>query len=171
MANELVAQLPPRAWIRETASGYQFSDVAAPTGDLVGLRLNKLDTDGYNTVFQVPASLTVGTGVTFTLLVTDGGGTPDDLGKVVHLGITVKKLASGETTDLDTGAGTEQTVDVTLQSTTQEVTLATKAIANANLDSVGAGDIAAVRIRRIGSNAADTANGSVILVGVFVKNT
>ena len=172
MANEDVQQLRPRDFFRESTAGTDAALSATPTGDMHGLSLPKLDSQGYTTWFTVDAALTVGTGLTFSLPVVDDGTNSDDLGKVVRLGITVKKLVSGsDTADLDTAAATESTVDVTLDATSGEITVGSKAIANAALDSVGAGDTAMLRIRRLGTNANDTCKGRIILLGVAIKNT
>jgi hypothetical protein len=171
MAGELVAQLHPRKWDRVTSVGYTNAHNAVQLTDLVGLRLNKLTADYYSTVFQLPASLTYATGLTFYFLVTDNGENQGDPGLVLQLGLTVKKLASGDTPSFATAAGTEQTSNVTLQSTAGQFTLASFAVANANLDSAGAGDVVAVKLRRVSSAAADTMVGSATIIPVAVKNT
>ncbi len=173
MAAELVADLNIGNAFKETSVGYNPWSRAVPAGDLCGIRLHKLDTCGYIWTFTIPGSLTMGTGLTltFTVVLPD---TPDfaaDVGKVVRLGVTAKRLADGETTDIDTAAATEQTKDITLDATAGKVDVSTLAIANANLDSAAVGDRIALRVRRIGSHANDTAAGSVVLLGIGVANT
>jgi hypothetical protein len=173
MANELVAQWNLGDVFREQSVGYNPWAHAVLIGDACGLRLNKLDTQGYVLRALIPGSLTMGTGLTFGFEVTVPD-TPDystDPGKVVRLGVTVKRIISGESLDLDTGAGTEQTVDVTLQVTAGLVTVATLAIAAANLDAAVVGNRIAVRVRRIGSATQDTCRGSVILTQIDAVNT
>jgi hypothetical protein len=170
MSAELVAQCPPRVWDRQSAAGYTASNNAVQVSDMVGLRLNKLATDGYVTTFQIPGNLTVGTGITFYFEVVDNGEFSSDPGLVLQLGVTVLLLGSGDQPLFSTG-GTEQTVNITTQSTAGNITQATLAVANANLDSAVAGSLIAVRVRRIGTAAADTMQGSAILLTCTVKNT
>lgn len=172
MANEFVDMLRPRDFFRANGQNSTVDLVPTPGGDLFGLPLRNLDSEYYHAVVILPGSLTVGTGLTFTLLITDDGVDAADLGAVVRLGVTVKRLVSGtDNTDLDSGAATEATVDITLDATSGEVKSGTVAIANAALDSIAAGDHFALRVRRIGSHANDTANGRAILLSVGVKNT
>ncbi len=172
MANEFVDILRPRDLIRGNGQNSIVDLVPTPGGDLQGVPLRKLDNEYYQFITQIPGSLTVGTGLTFTAMITDDGVDADDLGKVVRLGVTVKRLVSGtDNTDLDSGASAEATVDITLDATSGEVKSGTAAIANAALDSIAAGDVFAVRVRRIGSHANDTCKGRAILLVVGVKNT
>jgi len=171
MADEFVGSWNPADFFRESGLGYERGMATALSGDMGGLSLPKLADQGYTTIGRIPASLTVGTGLTFALILTDDGSNANDLGKVVRIGLTVKKVANDETTDIDTGAATESTVDITLSSTSGGLVLATKAIANAALDSVGAGDHFLLRVRRVSSATQDTCNGRVILLGITVKNT
>lgn len=161
MSNTLVS---PRDFTRETTYGLDPVANLALVGDLHALPFEKLSDQGYTTTLFIPTgSLT--TGLTFLGLLTDDGRTPGDLGRVVRLGITVKRLVSGENADLDAAAGTEQTVDVTLQATSGNLTAFTLAIANANLDSAAVLNVIGIRIRRIASATQDTAQGRVLLVG------
>lgn len=172
MANEYVEMLRPRDFCRESATGYDAAASIAFSNDVGCLTLPKLANQGYTAPFVVDAALTVGTGLTFVPIVTDDGTNSDDLGKVVRLGITVKRLVSGsDTFDVDTNAATEATVDVTLDATSGEHVQGSCAIANAALDSVVVGNMAVVRIRRIGTHANDTCNGRALLAGLYIKNT
>lgn len=175
MALELVAQLQPNQLTRESTIGYEpgLQLVSHVSGDVRGLSLPKLATQGYTATFMIPGSLTMGTGLTFRLPITDDGTDANDLGKVVRLGVTIKRLTTtAETTDMDTNAGTEQTVDVTLDATTGEVVNGSLAVTTANLDSsVVVGDLLSIRIRRVSTHANDTCNGRVILLGAFIFNT
>ena len=171
MANELVAELRPRDFMR--ANGPLSMVDVAPIGVLGGLRLLKSDTSGFYALIRVPANLTVGTGYTAKALVVDDGADAADPGKVIVVGATLKVLASG--TDYATFAsddiGTETTASVTLDATAGQVVEGSLAVANANADSVGAGSWAIVRVRRIGTNASDTCLGTAILLGVHILNT
>jgi hypothetical protein len=173
MANEVVAQWGVGSVFREQAVGYNPWARAVLVGDACGIRLNKLDTQGYILRGFISAGLTMGTGLTFGFEVAlqDVPDFAADVGKVVRLGVTFKRLADGETTDIDTAAATEQTKDITLDATAGKVDVATLAVAAANLDSAVVGDRVAVRVRRIGSATQDTAQGSIVLLGIGVANT
>jgi hypothetical protein len=170
MANEFVAVLRPKDFL--PLNGSLGDSNVGIRGSNAGLRLLKSDAQGFTTVGVINAEHTVSTGVTLSLGVVDDGTDADDLGKVVRLGVTVKKLVSGsDTLDIATNAGTEQTVDVTLDATAGEIVLGSLAIANANLDSTGAGDTFMMRVRRVGSASQDTCRGTALLTHVYVRNT
>ena len=188
MAGELVDQMRPGDFFREASMGYDpvgfsaLTPVPATSGQMRGVSFQKMNPGSasgtppvnyeyYNILSTIPANLTVGTGLTFFLTVTDDGLDPNDLGKVAKFGIAVKKLTSGVTCDLSASAGTEGTNTVTLASTTGQTAQFSLAIVNANLNGAGAGDQIGIRIRRVGTDAADTCNGRVICVGGHVKNT
>ena len=182
MAGELVTQLDPGSFYRETSTGYDLVPTSGLTGTMRGISLQKINpgsasgtpavaAEWLDAITTIPGNLTMATGLTFYLQVCDDGSDATDLGKVVKFGIAVKRLNAGSTTDLSTGAGTEQTGTVTLQSSTGAVSIFTLAIALANLNSAAVGDAIGIRIRRMGQDAADTCNGRIILVGGHVKNT
>jgi hypothetical protein len=182
MAGELVAQLDPGSFYRETSLGYDLVGVSGLTNLMRGASFQKINPGSasgtpavaweyYNCAFTIPANLTLTTGLTFFLILTDDGADATDLGKVVKFGFTVKRLNAAATTDLSASAGAEQTGTVTLQSTTGQVAIFSLAVANANLNSAAVGDLIGVRIRRMGGDAADTCNGRVVVVSGHVKNT
>ena len=171
MANEFLAQLKPRDFTRESSLGVASALNLVQVGDLAGLPLPKLATQGYTALVPISHANTYTTGVTVTLYTVDDGTNSADLGKVVRFGVTFKRLIDGESVDMDAGAATEQTVDVTLESTSGNVTVNTLAIANANLDSLASGEAVMMRVRRIGTHANDTCNGRAVLLGVAIKNT
>jgi hypothetical protein len=158
------------ALARENTMGTDPAACRVASNDLVGVSLNKLSSQGYVGMFTIPVG-TLTTGITLKMLLTDNGTNANDLGKVVRLGVKVKALTANETTDLDTAAGDEKTVDVTLSSTASGVAVGSLAIANADLDSAAVGGTVAVRIRRIGDHANDTCNGRAILLHVGVLAT
>lgn len=172
MANEFVDVLRPRDFCRETSTGYDAAAAITFSGDVGCLTFPKLANQGYTTIFVIPAELTMGTGLTFGIFVTDDGANSNDLGKVVRFGLTPKLLASGtDDFDIDTGAATETTVDVTLDATSGQFVNGSAAIANAALDSAAVGGILGLRVRRIGSHANDTCTGRVLVGAVYIKNT
>lgn len=170
MANEFIQVLRPLDLI--PLQGSERDAQLVTSGTARGRRLLKSDDDGFSAIVVPPAENTQGTGWTLSIGVVDDGADSDDLGKVVRLGVTVKLLATGADTLVVTTAGSaEATVDVTLDATSGEIVLAALAIANAALDSVGVGNTALVRIRRIGSHANDTCKGTAILTHVYIRNT
>lgn len=136
-----------------------------------GLPLPKSDDDYFQVVFRVPSNGTqLATGITVRVALVDDALNPD-VGKVVRLGVSVKRLVSGTDTLDSSGFGTEQTGNVTLDATLGELVAASVAIANAAADSIATGDFALLRIRRIGSNAADTHKGRPLLVAFAIFDT
>lgn len=170
------------------ASGDQFDyirprDIFHENGQLIypplaqagqgvfGLALNKLDTNYYNFITRVWANGTpVPTGLTFGLLLVDDPNNTD-AGKVVRIGISGKLLVSGTDDLTTTGFSAETATNITMASTSGVVTLSSVAIANAALDTPAASAHMLIRIRRIGSNAGDTHQGKVLLLGVSVRDT
>jgi hypothetical protein len=185
MASEFVAHFNPTDFQRETDFGRepemnQIVNLNAGN-DLYGLSLPKyqrgnLVSYGYVTTFRVPKNLTVGTGLTFVFYLSDDGTNSADLGTGVKLGVTLLDITQGPSNfNLDvakTELATEVTVTATLAATTGVASVTTLNIASASLPaSLAAGDVLAMRVRRIGTNAADTCNGRVILYCVEVNNT
>lgn len=170
MASELIAQFGPRSL--EHLNGPLRQTDVVQVANMVGLRVAKSDTSGYTTPLIFPGSLTMGTGITVKFLVVDDGNSASDLGKVAVFGVTVKKIVSGsDTFVIATAGGTEQTTSVTLDATAGEAVVGTIAVANADLDSAGVGDVAFLRFRRIGTSTSDTCNGPVVVPLVYVYNT
>lgn len=189
MASELVASIGPFDLCPEREQGNEmsvqlvsaageFTQSATPAGDYRGVGLpgyktaTNLVAYGYTTMFRIPANLTLSTGLTFRVYLTDDGNNAADLGKVVVLGLTVKRLAANATDDVDVSAATEVTANATLSSTSSGVSITSIAIANASLPaSTAVGDLLLMRIRRIATNASDTCPGRPILLRVEVQNT
>jgi hypothetical protein len=178
MSTELVASLRPVDLQREAPLGNSPAvTLVDSSGDVRGVSLPKYVTSaqrsyGYTALVRIPANLTMGTGLTFKFYLTDDGSNANDPGKKCYIGVTVKRMAADETFDVDTGAGTEQLVSVTLSSTAGGVAIGSLAIANANLDSAAVGDLVLIRIRRKGTDTTnDTCQGRVILMGAEIQNT
>jgi hypothetical protein len=171
MAGEYVDSIRPRDLFRLNGAPINMIDHVT-RGSMGAARLLKSDNKGYTFRCTLPGNWTYSTGLTFNFDLTDDGADANDLGAGVRLGVTIKKINGGsETTDIAVNAGTEQNVTVTLSSTTNTIVSGSLAIANANLDSAGAGDTILVRVRRIGTDAADTAPGPVLFLGGYIKNT
>src|SRR5262249_3803254 len=105
MSTELVAALRPLDLIRETSAGADYNVVLTDfKGDLRGVKLPKYKLSGaglygYTCLAVLPANLTYGTGLTLKFYLTNSE--TQDVGKKVYVGVTVKKLAADETTDID----------------------------------------------------------------------
>lgn len=177
MANEFITQLGPRDFFRESTFGdtpHLYTEQAGGPGtsnDVYGLSLPKLATQGYTALVPISHANTFTTGLTLTFYLVDDGTDSADLGKVIRLGVTFKRLIDGESADIDTAAATEQTSDITLQSTSGLIKVSTLAVANANLDSLATGEACLLRVRRISTATQDTCQGRVLLLGVSIKNT
>lgn len=170
MADERVAEIYPCHFFRLNGAPINEVDLVQ-SGNGAGVRLTKGDTAGYSFLLQVPAGLTVATGFTYTPIIVDDGSNAGDLGKVVRLGITAKALVSGTDDLTATGAATEATHDMTLDATTGQIVFTDKAIASASQDSLATAGMALITIRRVGTASQDTCQGSVLLLGVKVRNT
>lgn len=179
MATEFVASLRPLDLQREMSLGSDPELVQCqPVGaDIRGVPLPKYKTAaalayGYTGAFRIPANLTMGTGLTFKIYLTDDGASATDLGKKVYVGITPKRIINDETVDIDTGGAAEALVSITLSTTTLGVAIGSLAIANAALDSLAVGELALIRVRRKGTDTTnDTCPGRAVLLGVEVQNT
>jgi hypothetical protein len=193
MASETVASLGPLDFLRETDLGNDMSvslvlapgeassqpgTSGVPAGDIRGLSLPKYKTSGqqaygYTATFRIPANLTMGTGLTFKVYLTDDGSNSVDLGKNISFGITLKRLAANATDDVDVSAAAEVITACTLSSGTAGVSITSIAIATASLPtSTAVGDLLLIRVRRKGSDSTnDTCSGRVILLRVEAQNT
>jgi hypothetical protein len=189
MASEFVAYIGPADFQRETDLGNDLSVVYAlgpgealpssttPGADIRGLSLPKyqrgnLTSYGYTFTFRVPLNLTMGTGLTFVLYMTDDGNNAIDLGTVVVVGLTLKRLAANATVDVDASGATEVTANATLSSTSAGISKTSIAIANASLpSSLAVGDLVMGRLRRVGTSASDTCQNRVLLYAMAVNNT
>jgi hypothetical protein len=183
VASEFVALLQPQDFQRETDMGLEpYINMGQCAGnDIRGLVLPKyargnLTAFGYTSLFRIPKNLSLATGLTFVLYLTDDGQNASDLGKVVDVGITLLDVTVGPSNfNLDTAAtelATEVTFTATLAATTGVASITSKAVANAALPaSVAAGDLIAIRLRRLGNNTADTCLNRVLVMALAVNNT
>jgi hypothetical protein len=168
MASEYEVSLRPRDFMR--TNGPLTTNDLAPTGVSAGLRLLKSDVTGYTAIFRL-TSTAVGTGLTVKILVVDDGKDSADLGKVVRMGAAVKLIASGTDDLTATGIGTEVEGSATLDATTGQAVELSIALTQAEADGIAALGWGLLRIRRIGTAATDTCQGTAILLAVEVINT
>jgi len=168
MASEYEVSLRPRDFMR--TNGPLTTNDLAPSGASAGLRLLKSDVTGYTAIFRATSTV-IGTGLTVKLLVVDDGKDSNDLGKVVRLGAAVKLIASGTDDLTTTGIGTEVEGSLTLDATTGQAVELSIALTAAEADSIAALGWGMLRVRRIGTAATDTCQGTAILLAVEVINT
>lgn len=139
-------------------------------GLVKGIGYNQLTDSGATWVTRLPASAGLVTGATATLMVADDINNPS-VGKVAVFAITYKLLTSAtDVIDWST-AGTETTVSITMPSTAGVIKTGAIAVVVANMDSVAASAWVAIRIRRLGTNSADTHRGRVVLLEVDIRDT
>jgi hypothetical protein len=176
MAGEIIASFGAVGLNRESSAGFNLGFQFVTAGAYRGASLQKLIQsqliEYYSFSCIVPAAATLATGITIVLNIVDDTLNSLDLGKVLDMGVTAQNLsASGAMTNFTGGVGTETTGTVTLSSTSRNPVQISLAIANAQLNSLAAGNILGIRIRRIGDNASDTVPGRAVLLGGIIKNT
>lgn len=169
MSNELVDFVRPRDLTR--LNGVLTTNELMPSNSLAGVRMTKADTSGFTFEVVIPANLTMGTGLTFVLTVVDDGSfSTNDLGKAVHLGITPKVIADNtDNLDIGTAAAAETLATGVLSNTAGVVRLVPVPVTA--LDSAVVGSTLLVRVRRLGTDAADTCGSTIILMGIRIYNT
>ena len=171
MAGETIVQLGAQDLRKNSALGYNTTFSRAPVGNygIDGATFGKDANASYNVIVKTPAGATLTTGFKVDLVLVDDGKDANDLGKVAVFGVLIKKLASGtDTLDMTFSVGGEVTANATLAATAGIITTLTISVPNASADSVAAGDTFMMRIRRVGTNAADTCNGRILCVAATV---
>jgi hypothetical protein len=178
---ETIFRASSKDLLRETASGNDESIVlVAPTsgGSLMGVSLNKYinavnrRVPGYVFAFRIPLGITLTTGIDVVVYVGDDGASSFDLGKKVYVGLTFKRLSANENLSIDSGAGAEQLVSITLSSTAGGLAIGSLSVLNAALDGAVVGDLVLCRVRRRGTDVTnDTAGGRALLYGLAAVNT
>ena len=167
MANELIASWGPADLRRNTSVGYDSRLSRSQVGDgaFDAIAFPKNDNIACLDVVRIPGNATLTTGIKVDLVCIDDGKEAFDLGKDAKFAVTVKKLVSGtDTLDVTASGGTETAGTVTLAATSGVVKTLTISVPNAALDSAAAGDTIAIRFRRLGSDAADTLQGRVLVL-------
>jgi hypothetical protein len=88
----------------------------------------------------------------------------------VRWGVSIEAVTDGDATDLDAveSLATENTVDVTVPGTAGHLDQASVTLTNN--DSIAVGDYVRIRVRRVGSNAADTATGDALFLGMELRD-
>lgn len=124
----------------------------------------------------VASNVTLGTGLTFQLLVADDVNNPGP-GLVGAFGITVGPITSGTSTyDENSTTGplvscTEVTGTVTMPSTPGVVKALSIAVPVADMNSLATNGWCLIRVRRLGASSSDTHRGRIVLLAVDVKDT
>ena len=159
----------PHRYVPE--NGFPNTAFLRSVGGVVGFPMVKQSASGFQFITRVPTNGTpLSTGLTFQLLLVDDPNN-SSVGKVAKFGVTAKKLASTTDDLTQTGAGTENTGTATMNATSGIVTALSIALTTANADSPSAGDLVLIRVRRLGTDAADTHTGVVLVVGLTVSDT
>jgi hypothetical protein len=144
---------------------------AAGVTAINGVPLHKSATDGFQFLTRVPTNGTpLGTGLTVQLALVDDPNLPG-LGLVANLGVTIKRLvADGDVTQ--TLPGVELVVPVTMSATSGGIAYGSFAVTKANISaSLVAGENVLIRVRRLGTAAADTHTGTVLVLQASVSDT
>ena len=173
-AGDTLAHVRPQDFSR--SDGFPGDVILRPNGRVVGNPLGKGDATGkgagdYTGVHFIPstgAPLVIG--VTLALLLQDD---PENAGAglVVRLSVSVKPMVTAVDDGTVPLAANEVAASVTINAVAGVVTTALIAIPLAKLNALAAGGWAMVRVRRLGSNSADTHPGRVLLTGCVVKDT
>ena len=139
-------------------------------GGVAGVPLNKLATQGYQFQCRVWNNGTpLTTGLTVQLALVDD---PANSAPPRRAGRGDDQAAGRLGDYTQTGASTEVTANVTMPATPGQLVTQTIAVAKAAISaSLAAGDNVLVQIRRIGTAAADTHQGRVLLTGATVQDT
>jgi hypothetical protein len=138
---------------------------------IAGAPCNKLSNQAYQFQARVPLNGTpLSTGLTCVITVVDDPRNPG-AGLVGKFGITIKRL-NGGADYTQTNASTEVTGNVTMSSTTGNESTLSLAVTKAAISaSLAAGDSVLVQIRRLGTDAADTHPGVILLTGAVLQDT
>jgi hypothetical protein len=154
------------AFVRQGAA---LDDILRPSGRLAGVPLGKAD--AYGSEFAVNHNGTpLATGITVQLLVVDDPENPSPSGNV-RLGVSIKPLTSGSSDLSGPPAANEVLATVAVSGTVGVITIADVAVPNAKLAGLAAGGRAFVQVRRVGTDAADTHRGRVLLTGASLRDT
>src|SRR6185503_17539715 len=176
MANEHLGHLIPLMG-GSSSAGSPSGGVGDPfgtvqVGNLRGIGFRPKVVGSVYYAVRLPTAVAVGTGLSFQLLLADDPNNAS-AGKVCKFGVTVSPLTSDTSTLDDTtlASSTEDSASITMPSTANAVHVATITQVVAHENSLAAGNWALVRIRRLGSNSAETHTGTVVLLGVHAYNT
>ena len=171
MAGETIVQLGAQDLRKNSALGYNPAASRAPWAitESTRRRSQRTPTPVTTSSSRPRPGPPLTTGFKVDLVLVDDGKDANDLGKVAVFGVLMKKLASGtDTLDMTFSVGGEITANATLAATAGVITTLTVSVPNASADSVAAGDTFMMRIRRVGTNAADTCSGRILCVAATV---
>jgi hypothetical protein len=122
---------------------------------------------------RVPNAVALATGLTVEWCVADDPLGTGAVSKNSYWGITVTPITSGTTLFDESGlaSSTEDVKATTMAAGLGKLTVDSKTVANADMNSLAAGNWALIRFRRLGANALDTDLNRVLLFGVDFRNT
>lgn len=169
MATAALNHLWPRDGV-PTGNGNPVQNVGV--GAVVGVGFNKQQTSGICWLWRVPTQAALATGLTFSLIVADDPNNADP-GKVVRFSIIIGPVATGTLVDEATAlaSSNETGGSVTMNATSGKNTIASIAVVNADMNSLAVGNWALIRLRRLGTNSADTHRGRAVLLNATVYDT
>jgi hypothetical protein len=138
---------------------------------VAGAPCNKLANQAYQFQARIPLNGTpLSTGLTCVLAVVDDPRNPG-AGLVGKFGITIKRL-NGGADYTQTSASTEVTGTVTMNATSGIESVVSLAVTKAAISaSLAAGDSVLVQLRRLGTDAADTHQGVILITGAVLQDT
>lgn len=188
MANEGVVSMgPDGGWSEKngnpTGGGTQpftlvpVGSVPANTGNgcLAGAGFAAGVTGTMLYLFRVPNAATLATGLTFHITLTDDPlGPPSAVSLNSYWGVTVAPLTSGTSTPDETvfASSTEDKYAITHGATIGTIIFGDHTAVVGHMNSLAAGNLAMIRLRRLGANVLDTnTNGRAVLLRFDVRNT
>lgn len=173
--NTLV-NIHPTSFIAEVQGPATTGEYAlTPVGNVKGVSFADGATGAVEAVVRLPSTASLGTGLTYKLLlgVDDNNNTPP--GGTVKMGVNIALLGGSSYNTADTtNVGTEATGTLALPTTFGSGKTADLSIAQtaANVGTgVAADKYCVVRVRRLGTDSSDTYTGHVVLLGVTILDT
>jgi hypothetical protein len=127
--------------------------------------------DVYYCTLRIPVNGTPLTTGTTTQLIWTDDASASGATKVAVVGVSMALITSGTTDYNAITWGTETATSLTAPSTATIVTMTASAVTKANMGTPAAGNLVAVRIRRLPNNASDTHPGRVLLLGLSIQDT
>jgi hypothetical protein len=129
------------------------------------------------TIFRVPDSVTLSTGLTCELMVSDDPINPDP-GKTGVFGVTVGPFTSGVSQVIDTEApdspldgSAEVVATVTLSPTIGVLSIFTINVPTAAMNGLAPGDWCMLRVRRLATDQRDSHGRRIVLLNVDTRDT
>ena len=180
MANELCASLAPiDGWAEAGGSptGGQtqpYSLVPVGTTGIAGAGFPNGVTSSLLFMFRVPNAVALATGLTYNLCVTDDPLNPPSstgLHSVWDFTIAPLTTASSKPDESPLASSTADKATITHGGTVGQLAFADQAQVVAHTNSLAAGSLALLRLRRLGADSGDTHDGRCVFLNLDVRNT